>query len=796
LARFAENQIKNGEKQMVNGVQNAVSASIMGRDFRGGASALAIGIMLTAALPSGAYAQSAAAAAQAAVGQDSLEEVVVTARRVEERQQTTPISVTSLSPTMLKALDINRIQGIDTIAPNILIDEGTASGFGAIIYIRGIGAISVTSYSDPPVSVYVDGVVQARPNGNAFDLPDVERVEVLRGPQGTLFGRNTTGGAISIFTKKPAQEFGGSVEFGYGNFNELNASVILNTGEIGNSGIYTKFVGQDHFYDGWVKTPGRDAADSYGYYRSKSASFSLSKAFSDNFTLDNRAFLENEADLPSFQLVTGNATFLNIANKSASRGGPPVVIGSGPLDLEYLDPRQALGGDPNASDWGDTLNLAYELGDYLTLKSITGYRALTPRQTGQLGGSYFVGPVGTLTNIVPVNQINSFNNIQQDQESEELQATGKYGGFNYVFGVYYFHEQVGEMQISQTPTFLASGLTTIAPAVLSYNLDSSSYAAYGNVGYKPEKFDDKLEVSGGLRYTYDAKSENTTRLLNGTSQGRQIASQNWDNIGWSASLNYQWTDDLMTYIRGSSAYRSGGFNPTTIGAPAFDPETAITMEAGFKSEWFERRFRLNVAGFKTFYDNVQINQRDAQKALSIIVNAGAATYTGFEVEGEAILGYGFQLNGSLGYVDPEYQSYLFKDASGNPVNIANLARFPLVSKWTYNIGGQYKSPETPVGVFTGVINYAYQSSHYFQPVDSLAPNNAANPSGPSENLRASLTLSEIPIATGSLKNVRIQAYVDNLLDYRFKLLFVDFSSYGAASFNRPRSYGVRFTADY
>jgi iron complex outermembrane receptor protein len=749
--------------------------------------------MLTAASATHARAQTATPQASQ---QEGLEEVVVTARRVEERQQTTPISVTALSPAMLKSLDINRIQGLDQIAPNLIIDEGTASGFGAIIYIRGVGAISVTSYSDPPVSVYIDGVVQARPNGNAFDLPDVDHVEVLRGPQGTLFGRNTTGGAISIFTKKPAQEFGGSFEFGYGNYNELNTSLTVNTGELGNSGVFAKFTGQDHTYDGWVDTPGRSAANSFGYYRSKSGSLALSKSIGDNFTIDNRMFLENEADLPSFQLVVANPAVTSILNQSAARGGPPAIIGTGPLDKEYLDPRSVLGGDPNASDWGDTLTLAYDVTDYLTLKSITGYRALTPRQTGQLGGSYFVGPLGSLNNIVPVSQVNNFNNIEQDQESEEFQATGKIGEFNYVAGLYYFHEQVGEQQISQTPAFAANGIASNTAAVLTYNDDSASYAAYGNVGYKPGYFDDKLELSGGLRYTYDKKEEQTTRLVNGVSQGFQNAAKNWDNIGWSVSLNYQWTDDIMTYARGSSAYRSGGFNPSTVGAPPFNPETAITMEAGFKTECFDRRFRLNGAGFKTFYDDLQINQRNAQTAVSIIVNAGQATYTGFELEGEAILGYGFQLNGSLGYVDPEYQTYLFKDASGNPLNIANLARFPLVSHWTYNIGGQYKSAETSVGVFTGVINYAYQSSHYFQPVDSLAPNNAANPSGPSEIMKMSVTLSDIPVQTGSLKNVRLQAYVDNLLDYRFKLLFVDFSSYGAASFNRPRTYGARLTADF
>jgi len=157
MSNFAIRSNKIGEKQMLSGTGDRDVYSVAARTLRAGASILAVGVMLTA---SATHARAQATSAQAAP-QEGLEEVVVTARRVEERQQTTPISVTSLSAATLKSHDINRIQGLDQIAPNLIIDEGTASGFGAIIYIRGVGAISVTSYSDPPVSVYLDGVVQA-----------------------------------------------------------------------------------------------------------------------------------------------------------------------------------------------------------------------------------------------------------------------------------------------------------------------------------------------------------------------------------------------------------------------------------------------------------------------------------------------------------------------------------------------------------------------------------------------------------------------------------------------------------
>ncbi|HLG88526.1 MAG TPA: TonB-dependent receptor [Alphaproteobacteria bacterium] len=768
--------------------------------------ALASGIATIAILadPAAAPAQPTN---QGASANDRLEEVVVTARRVEERQQATPIAVTAVSAAAMKELSITKIDGLDQVTPNLIVEEGVSNGMGQIIYIRGIGAVSVASYSDPPVSVYVDGVVQARPVGNAFDLPDVSDVEILRGPQGTLFGRNTTGGAVSITTKKPSEDFGGSVSFGYGNYNELQTYLVLNTGDIAKSGWRAKLTFQDHDYDGWINTPGRSSSDAFGYQKSKAGSFSVSRDFGDSFTLDNRAFIDQEDGKPSYQMVVGNATTLAALNASPAHGGPPPVIAPYPLDLEYVDPRDAY--DPYASAWGDTLTLNYDVNDYIHLKSITGYRSLTQHQSGQLGGSYVAGlysPFGGLVGLrgqnVPLEYDTPTDYVTQDQESEEFQATGTIGEFNYVAGFFYFHETVNEAQHTQIPVYSAPPVgSLIIDRFLNYAIDSTSYAGYANVGYRPHFLDDKLELTAGVRYTIDDKALQTSQIQTiappTVLQGPQSLSNSWYNTGWSTSLTYQWTDDLMTYVRASSAYRAGAYNPSVIPSPAVNPEHATSVEVGIKSEWFDHRARLNLDAFETWYRDIQLSQRDSLNGITYLVNAGKATYKGFEAEGEAILGYGFSLNGSLGAVYPTYQEFFATTTpTGVPINSASLAHFTLVSKYTWNVGGEYKTPETELGTFAFRMNYAFQSSRNTALLDASSPNAHLFPSGDQEDLKISVTWSDLPIPTGGLKNVNLQFYGDNMTDHRYIVQFVDLATYAVATFNRPRTYGFKLNADF
>jgi iron complex outermembrane receptor protein len=737
------------------------------------------------------------APAPQSASKDQVEDIVITARRVEERAQNTPISVTAISGDRLKALNVTRVEGLASLAPNLVIGDAPANGIGTIVFIRGIGQLSVSSYSDPPINIYVDGVAYARPVGNAFDLPDLDRVEVLRGPQGTLFGRNTTGGAITLYTKAPSQEFGGAIDVGYGKYNEIETSLLLNTGEIGDSGILSKFTFQRRTADGWVRTPGVGDSNAAGYSRSASGSFTLAKQFS-SVSVTNRLYFDRTEASPAYQVVTATPAAAAYFSQSAARGGPPFLISPGPLDVFYEDPRRQY--QPVATAWGDTLNIAYDINPGLTLKSISGYRNLNQHQSGQIGGSDVVGPViNPNTPGVPIQSIDlvtPFDAVHQQQESQEFQLNGKSGEFSYVAGLYYFHEKVTEGLEIQVPVVLSPASALNVTEIENYTISSTSYAAYGNVSYRPKAFSDKLEISAGIRYTKDHKSEVASELTNGSLAGPQRLSDSWSNVGWSASVNYQWTQDFMTYVRGSSGYRAGGFNPSQIGAPAFNPEDAKTIEAGAKTEFFDRRVLLNGAVFKTYYDNLQISQENVSTATFFVANAGQATYTGFELEGAALLGHGFRLNGSVGYVDPKYQKYLFQTGTGGTINLASQAKFPFVSKLTYNVGGEFTSELTPVGKFKATVNYAYQSSHTFASLYSVSPNAATNPSGPSKNLTASLVVSDLPIKTGAFKNLRLEIHGDNLLNNRFRLSFIDLTSYGTASFNRPVSYGVRLLADF
>ena len=239
------------------------------------------------AVPAGAQSNAGAAAPDTAHGQ--IEEIVVTARKQEERLQQTPLSVSAFTAATLERQDIARIDRISEFAPNLEINQTPGSATAANIYIRGIGTYDSAVYVDPPVAVYIDGVLNPRPGAALFDILDLERVEVLRGPQGTLFGRNTTGGAISIFTKGPSPEFCIQEKIGYGSDNEFVTRTILNSGVLGNSGLSFNLSFAHHQMDGYVQNldaPG--GSHDAGMLDTNTVWFTLHGDVTDALTFDYR----------------------------------------------------------------------------------------------------------------------------------------------------------------------------------------------------------------------------------------------------------------------------------------------------------------------------------------------------------------------------------------------------------------------------------------------------------------------------------------------------------------------------
>ncbi|MEP6785543.1 MAG: TonB-dependent receptor [Sphingomonadales bacterium] len=774
------------------------------RQLSGGAKASLLAIALaTLATPAVAATPDEQPQAPAAVPADraSIEDIIVTARRREESAQSTPVAVTAIGGQQLRDLASVRLSDIAQLAPSVKITTASGSANAPVIFIRGIGTITTAMYAEPAVGLYVDGVYMPRPTGNAFDLPDIERLEVLRGPQGTLFGRNTTGGALLITTQTPTDESGDRVELGYGSNSEMLVNAVLQTGLIGNTGFKAKFSGQIHNRDGWVNSPGFNRSDWGGNEKAANLGFALRGDVGD-LTIDNRIRYSKVDSFTSWQIISGTPAALAVYGAQAAARpttSPPFLVSATPLDLSYRDPR--IPGNATIEGWGDVLTLDYRVSDALKIKSITSYNVLDEVLVGYLGGSYILGTV--LNPAVPGNPVEPisvhatpYNPGHQTQFTQELQVAGDVGNFNYLAGLFYYDEDVRENVTTILASAVGANFIRVNKSVI-YSQNTQSWAGFGQVGYKPAFLDGRLELSAGLRYTSDKKSEESTTIqtTTTTTTSSHAASNSWDNLGYSLSASFKFTPRVMLYGRVASSYRAGGFNNIALAAQPYDPEKAVSYEAGLKTEFFDRRLRLNAAIYQTDYDNLQVNQfiNNGTTSTSFIANAAKASYKGFELEGAAVLGEHFSFDGNLSYIDPTYKSYLFVIA-GVPTDIKSTAHFSYIPEWTFHVGGQVKTSETNYGQLTFRVDYSEKSSTDLASVDQFSPIIKNFRSGRDINLSARLIWSKIPV--GNKLNLTAQAFVDNLTDQRYITFATDFTSLATAVFNRPRSVGVRLIGTF
>jgi len=359
------------------------------RGFRPAILAGASALVLSSAWSGAALAADAADNAQ-------LTEVVVTARRVTENVQTTPVSVSAVSLEQIQNLNITRLENVQKLAPNLTIVANGPSSVAPMLYLRGIGSPSVALYSEPPVALYIDGVYTPRPTSAAFDIPDMRNIEVLRGPQGTLFGRNTTGGAILITTETPRHEMGGSISASYGSDNDITGALTFHTGDLGPHGLRAKVVLQDHERDGWVKFPGLDHDEWGGSLHAKAAALTIAGDITDRLTAEGSINYSRLRSAVGFQTLAANPNAILYFSQSPSFGGPPFIIGTTPQDIAYRDPRllNANANEAHIRTWGDRLTLVWDGGKAFQLKSITAGSHINQDLTGQLGGSYVLGRSG------------------------------------------------------------------------------------------------------------------------------------------------------------------------------------------------------------------------------------------------------------------------------------------------------------------------------------------------------------------------------------------------------------------
>ncbi len=732
---------------------------------RSNAILLAMGLTLVGTDTAGA--QDAAAAPAATSEVTSIEAIVVTARRREENLQETPISITALTADGMAAAQVTSTTDLTRVTPNLqFTSQAPASGNNASsqIFIRGIGQTDYLPSTDPGVGLYIDGVYVARSVGGAMDFGDIERVEVLRGPQGTLFGRNTIGGAISIISKRPAKEFGGSAEVKGGSKNRLDVRGSIDV-PLGDT-LFSKFNVVNRNQDGYVRrlSDGIDLGDVNSTSGRMALLFDPESSFSAYLIADYTRKDENGAP-QVFNRINPAAGFARLASTQAGCPAPGTELAdprcannqfnAGPYATNGTAPLKS-----NSTVWGTSLTLELAAGD-IDYKSITAYRSTEWEGFRDADNTPF-----TILHTQIANDTHQF--------SQELQASGEAFDerLQWLVGAYYFDERstddfnvfVAPGGFTQNGTYENSALAGFTQLTYDFT-DALSLTVGGRYGTEQRRFSPALGTIStysfpqipGFNNTANPAPVNTPtspgftvlRVIDGVTYIRPVSTvlpgdvvlrpnaagnlvvpanamfyepgqreEETTDFMPMASLGYQWTDQVFTYLTYSEGFKAGGHSTRSTrpfpDVPAFAPEKARSLELGFKTDLFDGHVRLNGAAFVSDYEDIQIVVREGFAPL--IVNGGEASIWGGELEWIVQPIARLSITGGLGYNENEYDSLSAPAIANGVVPDNRLAFSPKLSG---NAGVSY---DIAVGglTITPHIDYYYQSKVYFDAANSEA----------------------------------------------------------------------------
>jgi iron complex outermembrane receptor protein len=597
-----------------------------------------LALLASACLPLTAHAQEAPAsvAAEDANG-GGLSEIIVTAQKRRENLQETPISISVMRSDDLTNRHVQSLTDLgDGAIPSLRVAPFFSRPGALIVNVRGVGVLSDSNQParDQGVGVYIDGVYIGRPQGLGAALYDIENIEVLKGPQGTLFGRNTEGGALNIVTKRPSGEFKMNTTVGAGNFGSYKAETHIDLPEF--NGLSIKLDGIVAHRDGLVKNPLKSADDFNGFDKRGVHGEILWKAAPD-FTVDLAADTSYDAATTLYQQQISAGT-----NKLAAAAV-----------LQPQRAKTAVFGVPEQPSVGKStgvrLNLEWQAAPSLMLKSISAYRHLTQSQFDNASAA--TAAQQPLTTANPTGAFNlpstvttagtgfvtsypgfafgrySLAYFKQDQWSQELQAIGDFGDqLKYVVGALYYEEKVNDnAQAFNTNYFLdAAGsqynVLNIDPA--TRNIDRASHVkttsigVYGQATYTPAFANDILHLTGGLRWTRDKKVgsldivNNALPILpiNGVNVQAPIGlNAHWSRVDPMVNLAVDATQDVHLYGKWSTGYKSGGANSRATDYKPFNPETVSIFEIGVKTEFWNHRARFNIAAYTGTYKDIQLD---------------------------------------------------------------------------------------------------------------------------------------------------------------------------------------------
>jgi iron complex outermembrane receptor protein len=725
--------------------------------------------------------------------QGQLEEVIVTAQKRAESLQEVPISVTAFTAATLADMRIRDVTDISNATPNFSLLPQASSNTTYTVSMRGVGTSDTTLSSDSPIGIYVDGVVIPKNTGALFDAFDLERVEVLRGPQGTLYGRNTPAGAVNLISAKPTGVFGVNISAGFGRYNEREARLTLNTSkwELGDLGtLSARLTGSFLKRDGWVKElnsghylDNRNRHNGRLALRWEVGDFTVDYSFTLTDLNETPTAVQMTKDLTGFftpyvQPRRSTSIALSIGN---CQPNPPAPFGTC-HDMTRLKTTV------------HAVQAAWNLSPDLTIKSITAYTGMDNAETTDYDGT-------------PIAYLDSYGPNRFDTFSQELQASGVVddGGITYVGGLYFSKDH----GYSINPGVYGFGTVK---QYSEYSLKDDAKAVYGQVDWRPAAFDRKLTLTAGVRYTKEKRELiNSSSVVNDAFVVAHVdhVSKDYSKMTPAFTVGYDFLDNLHGYVRYANGWRSGGFNgrasTTEAMSTPFKPEKLKSYEVGLKGSFFEKRLDVSTAFFFSKYEDLQIVQVEPTGGggyASVNANVGKIDISGMELELNALLTERLKAYATFGYVDTNIKEFFACVPVGATnctlQNIGNDRSLYFNPRSTATLGFDYRIADTSYGMWRVRADGNWRASQTggafplkYRPASS---DPGYIPSG--GLLNAKLALEEIPVPQGKAE---VYIWARNLLNNDKRLAATDLTSqlgYAVARFNEPRTYGINFSYKY
>ncbi|MGE8135136.1 TonB-dependent receptor [Novosphingobium subterraneum] len=783
-----------------------------------------------------AHAEENAAEEQAeTTGQSaSVQEIIVTAQRREESLQKVPVAVTAIGTEQLEALRVTSVRNLAGLAPSLQFNaQGQQSN--PTIIIRGVASGTSSNSVDPKVGMYIDGVYIGRAVGSLLDFSDIQRVEVLRGPQGTLFGRNATSGAISIVTAAPKGEWGVRATGSYGNYDAFRGKVSLDLPQIGPFSIRLSYL-HDQIDGDVTNTMGGKGlnialrapefgtqrfVNKLGYRNVDGGQIAVRGEFGA-LTADYRFdYTDTRASGRAMQSLGV------IPDASGQLLGPIVALQpffggttneglNGPLSSVA-----AATSEEHVVTHGHSLTLTLDASDNFTVKSISAYRKFRQDPVifdlGSAGGMRFTfqqlgafltpGLTPQQIQAILFNPANapgpndyffpllSARATRQEQFSQELQFQLSNDSYQLTAGLFYFHEKspgtevLGILSPTPSATIVPSPLDNIFGSGITRTEGiNDSMAGYAQLTWH---LSDTFDLTGGLRGTIDDRELKIFVIsgAQGGSLGVGDYKATYKKLTWTGIATWRPTEQTTLFAKVATGYVSGGI---LSGIP-YRPENLTSYELGAKAQFLDNKVRLNVAAYYNDYKDLQT--QNFINGRQFFDNAGKAKIKGFEAELDVVPVAGLNLSGSVSYTDFNYKQFIL-----NGQDVAAFARPTYFSKWTGRAAASYNSPDfsSSGGHVTALIEGRYRSTYYLTstPLRDLLTN---QPVLEDRNRQPAYwlvngRLGVADVGLGGAK-VSLSVFGDNIFNKRY-------ISFGApvllftGSYERGRTYGVELGVNF